>query len=345
LLLLFNTSDINNTQSYRASTISDPHERIMNVALSFLPQFYHEIIRGPQTKKGGKPYNPILGEQFIGKYVHEDLSDATQSSVSNIICEQTSHHPPISSCYIENSHCNLQIEATVAWKANFNITYMQFSTLGRTLIRLTNLDEEYVVKLPANVAQFGMLFGTPISYPYGEMTITCAKTGYSVIMDFQSEEKIKGKVRHNNTTVGKFKGSYQDMVYEAILDKKTANSKSKPATQQLFKLSKPDTRLVPITVPIAQQSNIESRKVWHECTKAMFANEYDKAAAAKHAVEESQRNKKKQAHHNKEPEWKPVHFEAVLNEICDNTQMYRYKGNNNKSSEQHLMTSEELALD
>jgi len=43
-----------------AHTVEDPKQRIIDVALSFIPTFFHDISKGAQTKQGGKPYNPII---------------------------------------------------------------------------------------------------------------------------------------------------------------------------------------------------------------------------------------------------------------------------------------------
>jgi hypothetical protein len=47
----------------------------------------YELIVGVQGSEK-KPLNPILGEQFIGKWVGEEGETILQS-------EQVSHHPPV----------------------------------------------------------------------------------------------------------------------------------------------------------------------------------------------------------------------------------------------------------
>lgn len=46
--------------------------------------------RVPKGEWEKKPYNPVLGEQYIMSWGNED----DKYGVTNVCCEQTSHHPP-----------------------------------------------------------------------------------------------------------------------------------------------------------------------------------------------------------------------------------------------------------
>jgi len=243
------------------------------------------------------------------------------SSVSKVICEQVSHHPPISSAFVENVPNHVQIEATAAWKASFSLTNMQFLTLGRTIIRLTNLNEEYVMKQPGVLAQFAFLFGTPIAYTYGDMSVACEKTGYQVQLFFHGEDKIKGKVLHKGTVVNKLSGNY----FQMYIKDAAAKSKKDAHKQLIFKVEKQEPRMLFKVKPIEQQAANESRKVWRDCTNAIFFDhDFDKATMAKYTVEEEQRTleKKRIADGVK---WQPHYFEAENGVVIDNTQMYLFK--------------------
>ena len=59
-----------------------------------------------------KPYNPLLGEEFVAFWDHGD-------SKSFMLAEQVSHHPPVSAIYIENRKKNISINAHIWTKSKF----------------------------------------------------------------------------------------------------------------------------------------------------------------------------------------------------------------------------------
>jgi hypothetical protein len=94
----------------------------------------------PKGEWEKKPFNPILGEQF---YCNWD--DGTR-----IICEQVSHHPPVSGFYITNDNAGIQLMGHDGQKTRFSGTQMLVDQIGYCTLKLTGKhDESYLFTLPS----------------------------------------------------------------------------------------------------------------------------------------------------------------------------------------------------
>jgi hypothetical protein len=63
--------------------------------ISYLNAAY--IKRVPKDQWEKKPFNPVLGEQWFMSWYDVDGSGETE-----VLCEQVSHHPPITGFYVKN---------------------------------------------------------------------------------------------------------------------------------------------------------------------------------------------------------------------------------------------------
>lgn len=84
-----------------------------------------------------KPFNPILGETFEFRTPHYDC-----------LCEQVSHHPPISASYIKSKCGEYEIWVNTEVKSKFWGTCMEIQPLGLLHIKLTKFNEIYSVYRP-----------------------------------------------------------------------------------------------------------------------------------------------------------------------------------------------------
>lgn len=95
--------------------------------------------RVPKGEWEKKPFNPILGEQF-----HCEWEDKTR-----IVCEQVSHHPPVSGFYVENKEAGVVVTGHDGQKTRFSGTQMLVDQIGYCTLKLTQRDETYLFTLPS----------------------------------------------------------------------------------------------------------------------------------------------------------------------------------------------------
>lgn len=95
--------------------------------------------RVPKGEWEKKPFNPILGEQF----------KCSWDNGTRIVCEQVSHHPPVSAFYIENKEAGVIVNGHDGQKTRFSGTQMLVDQVGYCVVKLTGRDETYLFTLPS----------------------------------------------------------------------------------------------------------------------------------------------------------------------------------------------------
>lgn len=152
----------------RAVATKDPLERLKLIIVSTLSSFVH-------TSTFEKPLNPILGETQHGL-----LEDGTQ-----LFCEQTSHHPPVSSFFIEGNAYKIYGYFNYTAKAGLNSVTV--SNIGKRTFEFYD-GYKAVVTCPEELFS-GTFFGTMRHESLGTMQAT-DNEGHSCVI---SLGKIKGK--------------------------------------------------------------------------------------------------------------------------------------------------------
>ena len=122
-----------------------------------------------RTKAAGferKPYNPILGEQFRCRWQDTEL-----------ICEQVSHHPPITAFHLRNGVAGVQVGGHCGQMTRFTGTAIKVEQVGRIFVQIRvkdvneeYIDEEYAISLPELYLR-GLLTGAPFVELCGETSI------------------------------------------------------------------------------------------------------------------------------------------------------------------------------
>lgn len=132
-----------------------------------------------------KPFNPLLGETF--EYCRPDKN-------YRLICEQVSHHPPISACSAESIKWDYYGENAVDSK--FKGRSFDFKHLGKMfcVVRPDNgvidkngnkVTEELYSWKKVNTSVVGIIVGNPTVDNYGEMVVTNHTTGDKIIVDMK----------------------------------------------------------------------------------------------------------------------------------------------------------------
>ena len=144
-----------------------------------------------------KPFNPLLGETFQGTF-----DDGTQ-----IFCEHTSHHPPISNFYLKGK--GYVFYGRYEFIAKPNATFNTISLLqdGPNIVEFD--DGEKILFYMPGIKTSGMLMGERTIKYYGNMRFIDEKNKLKAFIKFGSEKKglfgkkksdiVEGKLYYYNS--------------------------------------------------------------------------------------------------------------------------------------------------
>lgn len=251
-----------------------------------------------------KPYNPILGETFRCFWSHPETDSRTF-----YIAEQVSHHPPVSAFYVTNRKDGFCISGSILAKSKFYGNSISAILDGTARLKLLTRGEDYLVTYPYAHCK-GILLGTLALELGGKVNIKCDKTGYNTELEFKLKpflgssdlcNLVTGRIRLGNETLGSLEGHWDSDIY--YKDKRSGES-------ELFWSPTPEvkqSRLKRFVVPIGQQMDFESERLWHKVTEAILRQDQIAATGEKTVLEEEQRNGAKQRL-NKMEKWIPKHF-------------------------------------
>ncbi|GJQ69984.1 hypothetical protein Trydic_g13356 [Trypoxylus dichotomus] len=220
-----------------------------------------------------KPYNPILGETFRCYWLHPN------GSKTFYIAEQVSHHPPVSAFYVTNRKDGFSISASILAKSKF----------------------------------YGILMGTLTMELGGKVTIECEKTGYHTELEFKLKpflggaehtNCISGKLRLGKETLATIDGYWDGVI--TIKDRRTEEEQILWNPSQFKK-----HRLKRHTVPLDQQGECESERLWQHVSAAILRDDMNAATEEKTTLEEAQRANSKERKAKCE-EWTPAFFQQDL---------------------------------
>jgi len=263
----------------KAAAENEPFTRMKTVVQWYLSGFYKK----PKGLK--KPYNPILGETFRCYWEHGN------GSKTFYLAEQVSHHPPISSFYATNRQDGFTISGTILAKSKFYGNSTSAILDGLATLSMLARGEDYVMTMPYAHCK-GILMGTMTMELGGKVTITCEKTGYSTEMEFKLRpflgggeltNAVSGRIRIGKETLAVLDGHWDDKV--TIKDKKTGQEEVLWQVTPEIKSS----RLKRYTVPVEDQVDWESAKLWHNVGQAIGNEDQVAATEEKTKLEVAQR--------------------------------------------------------
>ncbi|KAI9592505.1 hypothetical protein BDF19DRAFT_451373 [Syncephalis fuscata] len=263
--------------------VEDPLERFISVTRYFLSGWHI------QPKGVKKPYNPVLGEFFRGRWEYPDKTQAY------FVSEQVSHHPPVSAYYYASPENNLVIRGQIYPKSKFLGNSVASIMHGGSTVEFTNRPREiYTIGMP-NIYARGILFGTMVMELGDTAVVRCEKTDLVCEIEFKTKgfftgtyNAIAGKIKRESTgeVLYEITGKWSDK----LLIKKV-NSGQPPVV--FFDAYNSHTFPM-IVAPIEEQENAESRRKWHKVTLAIKQNDMDTATDEKTAIEDEQRRTTKE---------------------------------------------------
>ncbi|KAK2715583.1 hypothetical protein QYM36_010235 [Artemia franciscana] len=267
----------------RAATENDPFTRMKTVVQWYLSGFYKK----PKGLK--KPYNPILGETFRCYWKH------TNGSRTYYIAEQVSHHPPISALYVTNRQEGFTMSTAICTKSKYHGNSLSALLDGEARLTLLNRGEDYFITMPYAYCK-GIFLGALSMELGGDVTLRCDKTGYSADLTFKltplfgkadQTNCISGKIKLGKETLATVEGHWDSVIN--LVDKKTGES-------QVLWHPTPEARkkrLKRFVVPIENQEEYESDRLWQHVAAAIKSEDQVKATEEKTKLEDVQRNEAK----------------------------------------------------
>ncbi|KAJ2691111.1 Oxysterol-binding protein 4 [Coemansia sp. RSA 1285] len=297
----------------------DPEERMRRVARWFVSTLYGSYNKRVAESNSGekKPFNPILGEQFLASW------DDPEFGQTKFICEQVSHHPPVSAFFFENANAGIYGSGHFSQKSKFKGTSMKVVQEGRVTLRMKGTDEIYCLTLP-NLNICSILSGKPF-LEMSSTTFIRSSKGYTAEFQWYTKpmlygeyHKFDGKIFKDDAVAYVQNGSSQEAIYTIkgrwVADSRITNVKT-GEQEVFFDVSAQPAAEINIK-PVEEQSSLESRRVWHKVTEALASGDYDVASREKTAIEEEQRAlRKERAEAN--VEWKPSMFVWVEDADAD----------------------------
>ncbi|XP_065284033.1 oxysterol-binding protein-related protein 1-like [Dermacentor albipictus] len=120
-----------------------------------------------------KPFNPLLGETY--ELVREDVG-------FRMVCEQVSHHPPVSAFHAESSH--FKVHGSVYPKLKFWGKSIEIKPEGHLTVELLSHGESYTWT-NVNCCIHNIIVGKLWFEQYGLMEIVCQKSGLTSSLTFK----------------------------------------------------------------------------------------------------------------------------------------------------------------
>ncbi|CAG8617097.1 24028_t:CDS:2 [Cetraspora pellucida] len=266
----------------------DEAERAVAVLKWFVSTLYGSFAsRKDKEKIEKKPFNPILGEQFLARW--ESINGCGETV---LFSEQVSHHPPVSAIYLENKHAGVTANGHTGQKTQFKATAARIDVIqvGHIIVRLRDYPDKYLIMLPS-LQILGLWRGAPYVELSGTSVIQ--SQNFNTVIEFTGKGWISGE-KHTFYSVVRRNGS-KDPLFTAsgtwsgksTLENHMTNEKSG------FLDVGATHRATPIIEPIEKQNDLESIKLWQHVSKAINEGDFTTASKLKGEIEQRQRDKVK----------------------------------------------------
>jgi oxysterol-binding protein-related protein 9/10/11 len=224
-----------------------------------------------------------------------------------------SHHPPASAYYFGSEALQMSISGHCGQKMTFKGSSIRVEQYGHCTVRLPIFQEEYQI-VPPELHIRGLLSGKIFVEITGNVCIK-SNQAYEAHLKFLTKpwftgdyNQFGGMIYHVedsvNSPVYTIDGDWQKDSYYRI-----AEGDEKHLLFSLRKSNPPKK----IVVPIEEQNEMESRRVWNEVTQALERGDWNTASIEKNAIEDKQRLLYRE-HIEKRIVWAPKYFHTVVDE-------------------------------
>ncbi|XP_053617812.1 uncharacterized protein LOC128679540 isoform X2 [Plodia interpunctella] len=162
--------------------------------MSLMAAFAVSAYASSAHRAASKPFNPLLAESY--ECVRDDKG-------FRFIAEQVSHHPPISACHAESTRWRFWQEARI--KTKFWGKSMEFQPAGRVHVKLLTTGDHYSWN-KVTTCVHNLFGGQRWVDQYGDMHITCHGTDITCKLNFikasswsSTRHEVRGAVVEGNT--------------------------------------------------------------------------------------------------------------------------------------------------
>jgi len=289
----------------------DAAKRMLAVLTWFLASLKAQQYAGRDPSEGTKkPLNAFLGEIFTG-------SCGPENEETRLVAEQVSHHPPVTACYLWNETHGIRAEGYTRQEITFNGS-VNIQQIGHAVLHIDAFDEDYLIPLP-NIKVKGILTGSPYPELQGSYSII-SSAGYIAPIDFSGKGLLglSGKKNHveadiyraDDTSrkeplfhaVGSWSEQFEIKDHSGTLISTYDVASAKPSP---FRTLAPN-----------EQDPWESRAAWGGVIKALQQGDMQGVADNKSALENAQRELRKQPETD-EKTWKALFFKNANNPVAE----------------------------
>ena len=281
-----------------AASEADPSRRVLLVLKWYLASL--RLQAGDTDRKAGKPIDPVLGEHFVGRWDGDEATGKT-----DLVTEQVAQNPTILAYYVSNALHGVTFEGFHEPKVGISSKGVRLQRIGQAVYRLDKWNEDYLISLPT-VHLEGLPTGRPKAEMDGKGWIVCSN-GWVAEITYSGKGWLGGqrnsfkgiiftadeKGKHPHWTV---EGVWQGGTY-SIIDGKQQKLETIDTERDL---AREDVQVK----PLADQDELESRKLWEKVIDAIKKGDSTTTNREKSKVEEEARSAT-----GKESTWTPRHFE------------------------------------
>ncbi|KAK4941588.1 hypothetical protein LTR10_018465 [Elasticomyces elasticus] len=274
------------------STVELP-ERALLVLRWFLSALRNQQYSGRAPGQGvKKPLNAFLGELFIARWEDE-------AGLTRLVCEQVSHHPPVTACRLWNEEHGVSAEGytrqEITFSGNLNI-----QQIGHAIVHLSRHNESYLIPLP-DVKVKSIITGHP--YPELEGTYHIPSTnGYMSTIVFGSKGLFSSSDKKHSFEAKVYReGEEGSPLYtvKGNWDGVFVTHDARRDTEiERFDVDTANTTPL-VTDSLEEQDPWESRRAWNDVRQALERGDMQGAADAKSKLENGQRELHKNDPHGK----------------------------------------------
>ncbi|KFK45024.1 hypothetical protein AALP_AA1G334400 [Arabis alpina] len=230
---------------------------------------------------GLAPYNPILGETHHVSNGH-----------INVLCEQVSHHPPVSALHATHEKENIDLTWVQYFTPRFRGSYVEVEAKGKRVLKLLTRKETYEMEQPKLIMRFLPAAG---GHWAGKIKIKCPETDLEAELHLNSGsfmERLRGN--DNRSIKGKIsESSSGNKLYDIFGHWDRTVMATNMKTNEVDVIYNAKDNISELKPPIVknQQEIMESESamVWSELSEGILKKDWERAKKAKKAVEEKQR--------------------------------------------------------
>ncbi|KAF9238320.1 hypothetical protein BU15DRAFT_88391 [Melanogaster broomeanus] len=225
-----------------------------------------------------KPLNPVLGELFYGYWPETKQ----RGGKTTLVVEQVSHHPPITAYRIANTSKGIALTGHNAQKTSFSGGNIIVKQVGHAI-----LTEEYLITFPRLRIE-GLWYGSPY-IELAETSYIQSSSGWLSTIEYKGKGYFSGTSHSFKATVTHPTHVLQSPHVIQGTWHTTSTDKQTGATFHDVTAPKEEVTVV----PIEQQDEWESRRLWYGVAKGIREGDFESASREKTRIENEQRQRRR----------------------------------------------------